>query len=223
MTGKPMNKQDERQKALPFSRAARIAWKNIRIRLVRSLLVTSGIILAVAFLSYIMMSNSFVTHVTERGSQELLESLERDGVLAQASDADRRIETRWMLGLALMISFVGILNAMLMSVTERFREIGTMKCLGALNSFIVRLFLIESTFQGIAGTVIGLLVGVVLAFGEGLTRYGGEVWCLIPAGRLAAVLGVCFLSGTILAIAGAIYPALQAAKMAPVEAMRSEV
>ena len=48
----------------------------------------------------------------------------------------------------MLVAFVGVLNAMLMSVTERFREIGTMKCLGALNSFIVKLFLIESLFQG---------------------------------------------------------------------------
>ena len=51
---------------------------------------------------------------------------------------------------------------MLMSVTERFREIGTMKCLGALDGFIVKLFLIESLFQGMAGTVMGVLLGLVL-------------------------------------------------------------
>ena len=48
---------------------------------------------------------------------------------------------------------------MLMAVTERFQEIGTMKCLGALDRFVVRLFLLESGFQGLAGALIGALIG----------------------------------------------------------------
>ena len=78
-------------------------------------------------------------------------------------DPQRRIQTNWLIGLALLVAFVGILNAMLMSVTERFREIGTMKCLGALDSFIVKLFLIESFFQGGAGTVAGHPLGLLLS------------------------------------------------------------
>ena len=54
---------------------------------------------------------------------------------------------------------------MLMSVTERFREIGTMKCLGALDTFIVKLFLLESTFQGLAGTSAGIVIGFALTLG----------------------------------------------------------
>ena len=50
---------------------------------------------------------------------------------------------------------VGIINAMLMSVTERIREIGTMKCLGALDAFILKIYFIEAALQGLIGTAMG--------------------------------------------------------------------
>ena len=71
---------------------------------------------------------------------------------------------RWIVFLSLLVCVVGIINAQLMSVTERFREIGTLKCLGALDRFIVRIFVIEATMQGLAGGIIGALLGVLVAF-----------------------------------------------------------
>jgi ABC-type antimicrobial peptide transport system permease subunit len=213
----------EEIRALPVKKIVQIAWRGIRIRLLRSLLVTSGIILAIAFLSYILCSDSLSRHVHDRGSQELQEQLMKTGKLTRADDADARIQTRWMVGLALLISFVGIVNAMLMSVTERFREIGTMKCLGALDQFIVKLFMLESTFQGIGGTALGVVIGAALAYTEGMTVYGSEVWGLTPALEATKILTGCFIAGLLLTIAGALYPASQAAKMQPVDALRTEV
>jgi len=51
--------------------------------------------------------------------------------------------------LSLLVCAVGIVNAQLMAVTERFREIGTMKCLGALDRFVLRLFILEAGMQGL--------------------------------------------------------------------------
>ncbi|MDP7639559.1 MAG: ABC transporter permease, partial [Candidatus Hydrogenedentes bacterium] len=124
----------QRQKILPLRRSINISWKNIRVRWGRSMLVTCGIVLALAFLTYVLYSDAMLRHAIEHGSPSLREVLRKAGVLSIAESADSRIQTRWMVGLALLISFVGILNAMVMSVTERFREIGTMKCLGALDS-----------------------------------------------------------------------------------------
>lgn len=207
---------------LPMRKVVAVAWRGIRIRVWRSLLVVSCIVLAIAFLTYILSSDAFSRHVVERGSQLLIDDLTQAGLLDQANAADQRVQTYWMVGLALLISFVGIVNAMLMSVTERFREIGTMKCLGALDGFVLRLFLVESLFEGAAGALVGLLMGLVLAYGEGLTRYGGEVWNLVRAGELGILLGVCFVAGLGLTVLGALYPAYQAARMAPVMALRSE-
>lgn len=98
-----------------------------------------------------------------------------------------------------------------------------MKCLGGLDSFIVKLYLAESLFQGMVGTVLGMLLGVVLAYVEGTGRFGGEVWALLAPLELLRLLALTFVAGVALTVAGALYPAWRAAKMEPVDAMRSEV
>ena len=215
----------EQQVQLPFGNAVEIAWRNIRVRLARSLLVTSGIILALAFLTYILCSDSLTRSFIKNGPRELVEQLRIHNKLTAVDDADAQSQTRWLVGLALLVSFVGILNAMLLSVTERFREIGTMKCLGALNSLIVELFLLESTFQGIVGTVIGITIGFVLTVIEGTLLFGGAMWThdVFPAVEMLKWVGVCLVAGTALTVVGALYPAWRAAQMQPVDAMRSEV
>jgi hypothetical protein len=209
--------------SLPLSKVFRVAWRGIRVRMARSLLVVGGIILAITFLTYILCADGFVLNVAARGSAALVEKLSGAGFLQRGDDADLRVQTRWTVGLALLISFVGIVNAMLMSVSERFREIGTMKCLGALDGFVLRLFLIESALEGVAGAGIGVLAGAVFAYGEGLSTYGAEVWSLLPAAQLARMLALCFASGLALTVLGALYPAYRAARMTPVVALRSEV
>jgi len=73
------------------------------------------------------------------------------------------------------------------------------------------------------GTVLGMIFGVVLAYAEGMGRFGGEVWTLLPLGELIRLLALTFLAGVALTVAGELYPAWHAAKMEPVDAMRSEV
>lgn len=209
--------------ALPMKKIVQIAWRAIRVRIWRSLLVVSGIILAIAFLTYILCSDALLRGVVEGGSQELLDALVERGNLDMEGLADQRVQTLWMVGLALLISFVGIINAMLMSVTERFREIGTMKCLGALDGFVLRLFLLESTFEGALGSLAGLCLGAVLSYGEGVSLYGSAVWSLVPLPQLLLLLAGCALAGMVLAVLGALYPAYQAARMTPVMALRSEI
>src|SRR5207249_10667555 len=114
-------------------------------------------------------------------AQKLESTMKSAGVPTTAGEiADDRLQHRWLIGMALLVAFVGILNAMLMSVTERFREIGTMKCLGALDGFIVKLFLIESLFQGVVGTIIGVLVGLSLALISAAATYGHDAWREFP-------------------------------------------
>ena len=209
--------------SLPLRKVVQIAWRAIRVRIWRSLLVVSGIILAIAFLTYILCADGLLRHVVDRGSTHLVERLTKEGLLNQEDAANQRVQTFWMVGLAMLISFVGIVNAMLMSVTERFREIGTMKCLGALDSFVLRLFLLESAFEGTVGTLAGLLIGLILGYSEGLSSYGPEVWQLMPPAELGLMVAGGFLAGVVLTVLGALYPAYQAAKMTPVMALRSEV
>lgn len=208
---------------LPLAKITQIALKGIRIRIWRSLLVVSCIVLAMAFLSYILGADAFQRHLAERGSPGLVERLVRSGALAPDSAANQRIQTYWMVAIAVLISFVGIVNAMLMSVTERFREIGTMKCLGALDSFVLKLFLIESAVVGSIGTLIGILMGVLLAYAEGLSLYGAETWRIVHGGELLGIVAGCTAAGIAITVLGAVYPAYRAAQMNPVVALRAEV
>lgn len=321
-------KQDiiKRQPMLPLSKAVEIAWKSIRLRLSRSLLVTSGIVLALAFLMSILASEAMISgmrawianpqiSVTREQQQALREELmnkttalresvaeaqkagrqpdpewssketfgstlaelqgslgmtlplttgelesamaanpelvprfadwletaravksardeytapqrllammEANGVPStEAAIAQGRTQTNWLIGLALLVAFVGILNAMLMSVTERFREIGTMKCLGALDGFIIKLFLIESLFQGIVGTVIGIAIGLGLSMAAVSISYGSFAWKNVVWDEILSGVLICLVVGVVLTVAGALYPSWRAARMQPIDAMR---
>jgi hypothetical protein len=129
----------------------------------------------------------------------------------------------WLIVISLLVCGVGISNAMLMSVTERFREIGTMKCLGALDGFIVKLFLLESTFQGVAGTLIGVVIGLIVTLVFGIASFG---WTAVvgyfPVLGVSLVASYALVIGAALSVAASVMPALRAARMAPVEAMRVE-
>jgi hypothetical protein len=145
---------------------------------------------------------------------------------------ERDMRGVWLVTLSLMVCVVGITNAMLMSVTERFREIGTMKCLGALDKFVVKLFLIESSLQGVAGSLAGAIVGFLLAFVRALFTYhvqdletGRSYWLSLrffPFFDALLWFVIALVVGVFLSVVAAIYPAIRAARMEPVQAMRVE-
>jgi hypothetical protein len=132
--------------------------------------------------------------------------------------------TLWIGIISILVTIIGIANALLMSVTERFREIGTMKCLGALSAFIRKLFLIESAMLGFAGAIIGTLLGALLSFtGYGLTFGFALITTALNVGWLLAAAAGCISGGTLLSMLAAIYPANFAARMVPASALRSNV
>ncbi|MBT8328479.1 MAG: FtsX-like permease family protein, partial [Desulfofustis sp.] len=139
-----------------------------------------------------------------------------------AASVGSTAKERWIVFLSLLVCVVGIVNAQLMAVTERFREIGTIKCLGALDSFVLRLFVLEAGMQGLAGAGMGALLGGVAALLNGLIRYGPVA--LEHVSWLAATksLGLATAVGCTLSLLGVLYPAIVAARMQPVEAMRLE-
>ena len=210
---------------LPFNKVIRIAVKGFRIRILRSLVVVSGIVLAISFLSYILMSEygAFIPNAAEPEAAELSVQLGDNSLHSQENIENQHIQTYWMVGLALMICFIGIINAMWMSVMERFREIGTMKCLGALDGFILRLFVIESIIYGMAGSLAGFLLGFLLACGEGFYLYGFGIVTLMPVKLILWIGCGTFFGGTLLTVIGAVYPAYRAAKMPPVTALLAEI
>ena len=223
-----------REIVLPMSKAVEISFRSLKIRFGRSLITTSGVILAIAFLMSVWSNNEIISSLRNADKSEINLLLQKNGIetgiteagAASAEAAGRIQEERskqtWLISLSLLVCVVGIANAMLMSVTERFREIGTMKCLGALDTFIVKLFLLESTFQGLAGTSAGILIGFALTLGLALIDYGGYTFTYFPLSGIAESAGYALVVGTLLSLVGAMLPAYRAAKMEPVEAMRSD-
>lgn len=219
----PRKKRD-RLVVLPFSRSVEIAFRSIRARFFRSLITTVSLVLAVSFFGYVRVSNDFANGLLATGDVHIRQMLVQQGYDIEPEDTSVNTDPkqRWILVLSLLVCVVGIVNAQLMAVTERFREIGTMKCLGALDRFILRLFLLEAAMQGLAGAAFGALLGVIGAVGVSWFRFGGAVFQSLPLGNVFSSMGAAVVVGCLLSLAGVLYPALVAARMQPVEAMRVE-
>ena len=137
-----------------------------------------------------------------------------------------RFRNGWIITISLLVTIIGISNAMLMSVTERFREIGTMKCLGALSAFVRRMFLIESGFIGVVGGTAGCLVGLFFSLCAYSLTYGLKLVTLSlwhGLGTLVVYSACSVFAGLLLAIVAALYPASVASNMVPATALRSNV
>ncbi len=118
-------------------------------------------------------------------------------------------------GISLLVGGIGVMNIMLVSITERTKEIGTRKALGAKNSSIRFQFIMESVVLCIIGGIIGILFGVALgAFGAKLLDFpaSASISSILLAFGFSAVIGVFF----------GFYPANRAAKMNPIDALRYE-
>lgn len=128
----------------------------------------------------------------------------------------------WLALVSMLVCAVGIANAMLMSVTERFREIATLKCLGALDGFIMTVFLIEASILGLVGGIAGTIIGLVISLLRMLGMFKGLMIESIPASALLYASLLSIGIGIVLAAVSAVYPSLRAARLAPMEAMRIE-
>ncbi len=210
--------------ALPFRKSLEIAFQSIRVRFFRSLVTTTSLVLAVAFFCYMRCSNDFAQALLNSGDINNYQILVKAGydISFGADVIAASAKQRWIVSLSLLVCIVGIINAQLMSVTERFREIGTMKCLGALDRFIVRLFVLEALMQGLAGSSVGAILGVAGATVSAALTLGMPIFSSFPWMALLYSMLLSVVVGTGLSLTGVIYPAIMAARMQPVEAMRLE-
>ena len=129
----------------------------------------------------------------------------------------------WIICISVLVTVMSISNAILMSVTERFREIGTMKCLGAKSSFIRRLFLIESSIIGLAGGIAGALSGAIFSLVINGVVYGFAMMYSMNYLHLFLAAVGAVIGGGVLSIIAALNPANVAASMTPSHALRSNV
>ena len=119
-------------------------------------------------------------------------------------------------GISLLVGGIGIMNIMLVTVTERTREIGIRRAIGAQRSSIVTQFLIEAGMLCGMGGIVGIIFGTIGSVVLGRIIYQQTIypvpWVTIAAFALSVALGVLFGS----------YPAIKASKLQPVEALRAE-
>ena len=138
--------------------------------------------------------------------------------IVETATTTTRILTVLLGGIAaisLLVGGIGVMNIMLVSVTERVREIGLRKALGATPRIILRQFIVEASLLGLVGGVAGIGLGLLGA--AVLPGVIGQRVTISPLAA-AAALGVSLLIG----IGAGVYPASRAARLAPIEALRSE-
>lgn len=216
--------QPERLISLPFSKSLEISYKSLRVRFFRSMITVSSLVLAVSFLSFVLVNLDIAAGLLTNGGPDAARALSQAGYDVDLSQGvvAMSAKERWIVILSLLVCTVGIVNAQLMSVTERFSEIGVMKCLGALDSMILRLFLLEAAMQGLAGAASGAVLGCLFSLLTGAVRFGfaslGDLSLLSMLGSI----GLATLGGCALSLLGVLYPAWLAARMEPIKALRAE-
>jgi len=133
---------------------------------------------------------------------------------------------RWMAILALIIAGIGIMNIMLVSVTERTREIGIRKAVGAKRHHILIQFLLEATTISLIGGVIGIGVGYLAAeyafSGLEVNQMGGLQQAPIEPIVSANIVFLSFLVAIVVGVIAGTYPAIRASRLNPIEALRYE-
>ena len=112
------------------------------------------------------------------------------------------------------------MNSMYTSVLERTKDIGIMKAIGARNSSILHIFLIESGLIGLGGGLIGVMLGTGIAFLIGSVSRQAGFLLLIKIEPIILLLGLLF--AFIVGILSGILPAYQASRLKPVDALRYE-
>lgn len=161
-----------------------------------------------------VMRNVRKLKVSEENDFEIRKS---DGILNQLKDmtSTLRLSTVVIAMLTLLGASIGLMNIMLVSVTERTKEIGIRKALGATRKNVLQQFLVEAVVICIMGGIIGVFLGIAMGF---VVSSLVEGRFFIPWNWIILGFTVCIIVG----LTSGLYPALKASRLDPIEALRYE-
>jgi ABC-type antimicrobial peptide transport system permease subunit len=182
-----------------------LSYSNIRRRFFRSMITALGIILGIAFMAALVTNSLILGWLQAEASVEAYQF--------------------WLVGISLVVCFGGITNSMLMAVNERVKEIGVYKCIGGLDSHIVRLFIVEALLLGVLGGTIGGVIGIGMGIVINLNRASLDEITGILAENFSTVLillGICLTIAIVLTVLATFIPARRAANLSPAEALSYE-
>ncbi len=184
--------------------AFNLSLKNIRRRFARAAITIVTIGLGISFLTFLTTASIFFRQHTETG-------------------ISIGAYQYWLAFISLLLCVASITNSMTIAVYERSKEIGIIKCLGALNRHILLLFFVESTIMSLIGGVLGFLCGSVTAMAIYGFQLGFSMVLKIPLVELLFSFGLAVMGAFTIGTSATVYPAYKAAKSEPVEAFRVEV
>jgi len=188
-----------------FSEMLFLSISNIKRRFMRSLITALGIILGIAFMAALLTSSLILGFMQAESGVEAYQF--------------------WLVGISLIVCFGGITNSMLMAVNERVKEIGVYKCIGGLDSHIVRLFIVEALLLGILGGGLGGVIGIIMGFVINLNRLSfDEILIIVQTniGIFLMMFSFCLVVSMALTALATYIPARRAANLSPAEALRYE-
>jgi len=168
----------------------------------------------------------------ETVSTEIMDQLNKKEEQVSVQDSSRMLEsitstlgtmTTFVMaiaGISLLVAAVSIFNVMMMSVTERIREIGILRSIGTQRTEIRKMFIYEAGILGIIGAVIGAAMSVAIGWVVVLAMVGSTEYFLTPASLI--YVPSAMLIGIIICVVSGVYPAWRASNLDPIEALRAE-